>query len=349
MHLIYKSNFTKTLPQGHVDLFDLKNKNGLCAQVCNYGARLVSFFVPDKQGKFEDIVLGLNTIDDYFSTSEKYLGATIGRYGNRIAKGQFEVNGVKYQLDLNNGTNILHGGDNGFDSVIWDVVKHSNQKLVLCHFSPHLTCGFPGNLKVEMSYELTDDNELKISYEAITDQDTHFNLTHHSYFNLNGEGKRDIKDHLLKLSATRFVPVNSDLIPTGDLLSVNNTPFDFRQEKAMGLHIDDDHDQIIYGGGYDHTFVIDPIEGQAFATIKDPVSKRQMEVFTNEPGVQLYTSNFMDGSVVGKSGKAYMKNGAFCLETQHFPDSPNQDKFKSTLLKTDEVYKSYCTYKMSCF
>src|SRR5438445_3364618 len=335
-----------------VELYTLTNRKGAEAKITTYGATVVSLKVPDRNGKFDDIVLGFDNIDGYLKGTS-FFGATIGRYGNRIAKGRFTQNGVEYKLAINNEPNHLHGGNKGFDKVIWNArpfdVK-DGAGLALSYLSHDGEEGYPGNLSVSVSYTLTDNNELKISYAATTDKDTVVNLTHHSYFNLAGQGKGDILQHQLLLHASRFTPVDATLIPTGEIRSVKGTPLDFASATAIGSRIGQDDDQLKLGHGYDHNFVLDGGTGGApvlAAQVYEPSSGRVMEVWTTQPGIQLYSGNFLNDTIRGKSGSTYRRRAAFCLETQHFPDSPNKPNFPSTILKPGSQFKSSTTYKFS--
>lgn len=341
--------FSQQVDGKQVGLYFLKNKNGVEMAVTNYGAKVVALATPDKNGAFEDIVLGFDNLDAYLNTSEKYFGSVIGRYGNRIAGGRFTLNGREYTLAVNNGANHLHGGDKGFNAVVWDVVRADSSLLEFHYLSKDGEEGYPGNLDVTMIYELTGDNEFKISYKAETDDTTILNLTHHSFFNLHGAGNGSVNDHLMQINAGQYTPVDSTLIPTGELASVSGTPMDFQQATAIGSRIDADFQQLEFGNGYDHNYVLSRGEGtdslMLAATVLEPQSGRSMEVYTTEPGVQFYGGNFLDGSVTGKGGKAYDFRGAFCLETQHFPDSPNQENFPSVVLNPGETYTHTCIYK----
>ncbi len=345
-------DFKAKIDNKNTDLYFLKNKNGLVACFTNYGQRLISLMVPDRKGNLTDIVLGFKNLKKYQTAREKYFGATIGRYGNRIAEGKFSLDGKHYQLATNNKKNHLHGGNKGFNSVVWDANQMADNEIEFTRTSANGEEEYPGNLEVKVHYVLTDANELKIEYTATTDQKTIINLTHHSFFNLAGEGNGSINDHLLEINADRYTPVNESMIPTGELASVVGTPFDFRTIKQIGKDLEVINEQLEFGKGYDHNFVLNNsrknAEGLFFAArVEDPKSGRVMEVFTNEPGLQFYAGNFLDGKTLGKCGKPYVYRGAFCLETQHFPDSPNQPNFPSTSLNVGEVYKSKCVYKFS--
>lgn len=345
--LIEATTFGGELDGKKVELFTLKNAAGVVTQITNYGGRVVNLFVPDKDGAFEDIVLGYSSLNGYLSSNEIYYGTLIGRYGNRIAKGKFMLNDSVYTLATNNGPNHLHGGIKGFNNVVWDAIQQDDRTLLLSYLSVDGEEGYPGNLQVNVTYELTDDNELKIQYWATTDKPTHVNLTHHSFFNLKGAGNGDVNDHQLLLNADFYTPVDEGLIPTGDITPVQGTPFDFRSLTVIGERIAQDDQQLVYGLGYDHNWVLNAAsEGLTLAAkVVEPASGRTMEVYTNEPAIQFYGGNFLNGSDIGKYGKTYAYRGAFCLETQHYPDSPNQPAFPSTLLNPGEEYYSVCIYK----
>lgn len=345
--LIDETTFSGMLDGKKVSLYTLKNDNGVVTQITNFGGRVVSLWVPDKKGDFEDIVTGYNTLDGYLNSKEIYYGALIGRYGNRIAKGEFTLNDTVYTLVQNNGENHLHGGTKGFNDVVWDASQTDAQTLVLTYTSPHMEEGYPGNLDVKVQYQLTNENELKIEYWATTDRPTPVNLTHHSFFNLKGDGNGTINDHILQINADFYTPVDEGLIPTGEIAPVEGTPMDFRAPTAIGERVDDDFEQLEYGLGYDHNWVLVPAEsGLNFAArVVEPESGRAMEVYTNEPGLQFYGGNFLDGSDTGKYGKPYEFRTSFALETQHFPDSPNQPEFLSTILEPGEEYYSVCVYR----
>ncbi len=346
------ANFRDTIENIPVALYVLTNEQGMEATFTNYGQRLVSLMVPDRHGIFNDVVLGFSSLDSYRIGNGKYYGAVIGRYGNRIAGGSFELDGTPYTLAKNNGRNHLHGGVKGFESVVWRVAEHNGKQITFHRTSPDMEEGYPGNLDVRVTYTLTEDNALKIDYEAKTDKKTHLNLTNHSYFNLKGAGSGDINDHLLQVNADQFIPVDEELIPTGKLLPVANTPFDFRKEKPVGQEVNSTYEQIVLGKGYDHSFVLNDEpkteEGLTFtAKVTEPFSGRVMEVFTDQPAVQLYGGNFMDGTGGGKKGKTYLYRGAICLETQHYPDSPNRPDFPSTMLEPGQTFRSTTVYAFS--
>jgi aldose 1-epimerase len=343
------SNFKETINGKPVQLYTLTNKSGLKAAVTNYGGRLVSLLVPDSSGKLIDVVLGYNAIKDYeqYTKNGAYFGALIGRYGNRIAKGKFSLDGKSYQLAINNAPNALHGGPKGFSAVVWDVVKTTPNSVELHYLAKDGEEGYPGNLNVNVTYTLTDDNALDIAYKATTDKATVLNLTNHSYFNLNGDGGT-INNHTLQLNASRYTPVDATLIPTGKLEPVAGTPLDFTKPEKIGSRIEDKNQQLEYGGGYDHNFVLDASKEKGShlaATAAGDKSGIEMQVYTDQPGIQFYGGNFMEGGDKGKSGQPYEKRTAFCLETQHFPDSPNQPQFPTTTLKPGETLNSVTSYK----
>ena len=341
------SAFDQSLDGQQVKLYTLTNESGMLAEITNYGGRVVSLWVPDKEGSYADIVLGYETLDEYLNGPENYFGCLVGRYGNRIGQGTFEIDGQSYSLATNNNENHLHGGDKGYNQVVWNANQPDLQTLELSYLSPDGEEGYPGNLSIRVVYRLTNENELKVEYWATTDKTTHVNLTHHSYFNLHGAGVGDINDHMMQILADRYTPVDEGLIPTGELASVDGTPMDFRAPTPIGTRADDDFQQLQFGSGYDHNYVLNSQEEglRMVAVVEEPVSGRRMEVWTNEPGVQFYGGNFLDGSVRGKGGKPYNHRSGFCLETQHFPDSPNKDNFPSTLLNPGEEYYSICSYK----
>ncbi len=340
------ADFVSIIDGRTTELFTLSNPAGVVVQITNYGGRVVSLFVPDRNGNMDDIVLGYPTLDGYLSSNEIYYGSLIGRYGNRIANGTFSLTDSTYHLARNNGSNHLHGGIKGFNNVVWDAVKESDQKLLLSYLSPDGEEGYPGNLTVNVTYELTDSNELMVTYRATTDKLTPINLTHHSFFNLKGAGNGDVNNHILEINADYYTPVNSELIPAGSIVLVEGSPFDFRTPTPIGERLHEDNMQLIYGNGYDHNWVlVTAVEGLTKAArVVEPETGRTLEVFTNEPALQFYGGNFLDNSDVGKYGKSHPFRGAFCLETQHYPDSPNQPAFPSTLLYPGREYYSVCIY-----
>jgi len=348
---IKKSAFGKTKDGQAADLYVLTNANGMEAAITNYGGIVVSVKVPDRAGKFDDVVLGFDNLEGYL-TNAPYFGALIGRYGNRIGGARFTLEGHEYHLAQNDGHNSLHGGLRGFDKRVWsarDVSANGASAIQLSHVSKDGEEGYPGNLTANVTYTLTADNELKIEYSATTDKDTVINLTNHSYFNLAGEGHGDILSHMVTIHADRFTPVDSTLIPTGELQSVAGTPLDFRTPTAIGARIESDNEQMKLGHGYDHNFVLNRTGGGLYlaARVEEASSGRVMEVLTTEPGLQFYTANFLDGTIHGKGGRAYARRSAFCMETQHFPDSPNKSRFPSVVLKPGRQYRTATVYRFS--
>ena|SRR5690606_37629619 len=344
-----KTNFEQTIDGKQVALYVLKNKNNMQAAITNYGGRVVSLLVPDRNGVLTDVVLGYEKVGSYQKEGEPYFGALIGRYGNRIGKAQFTLNGQLYKLTANDGANTLHGGPTGFHTRVWDAKQPDDHTLELAYVSKDGEEGYPGNLTVKVTYMLTDDNELKIDYHAQTDKPTVVNLTNHAYFNLNGEGDSTITDHDLMINADKITPVDSTLIPTGKLMDVAGTPFDFRNTAVIGARINDDHEQLRYGKGYDHNFVLkESGKMNLAARVRSPKTGIVMEVLTVEPGIQFYSGNFMTGEDHdGKGGKAYPHRSGFCLETQHFPDSPNKPSFPSTTLNPGQTYETSSVYKFT--
>ena len=348
-HEIKKQAFGMTDSGEPVEIYTLTNANGLEVRIMTYGGTVVSLKVPDRHGNLGDVVLGYETLDGYLKNSP-YFGAIIGRYGNRIGKARFSLNGKEYTLPKNNGENTLHGGLKGFGTVVWkgkEVKSKDGIGLSLSYVSKDGEEGFPGNLTVTVVYTLTNNNELKIEYTATTDKATVVNLTHHSYFNLAGEG--GILNHELMIDASRFTPVDSGLIPTGELRSVKGTPMDFTQSTLIGARINQQDEQLTLGRGYDHNWVLNNRTGKLAlaATVYEPGSGHVMEVFTTEPGLQFYSGNFLDGSITGKGGQVYKQRYGLCLEAQHFPDSPNKPGFPSTVLKPGQKYKTMTIYKFS--
>lgn len=342
------SGFNDTVNNKIVELFRLSNNKGMEVQITNYGATVVAIKVPDRAGRSADVVLGYDSIAGYYRGSS-YFGCIVGRYGNRIAGGRFTLDGNTYQLATNNGPNSLHGGEKGFDKVIWDAVQQGNV-VELSYTSADGEEGYPGNLTVKVRYELPDDsNELRISYTAATDKPTVLNLTNHSYFNLEGQGNGNILDHEMMINADGFTAVDSTLIPTGDISPVAGTAFDFRKPRKIGERINDTSDlQILYGLGYDHNFVLNGADGtmKLAARVVAPGSGRVLEVLTTEPGVQFYSGNFLDGKEKGK-GSVYSRRSGFCLETQHFPDAPNKPSFPGTVLRPGEQFASNTVFRFS--
>jgi aldose 1-epimerase len=341
---LLSENFNDTIDQIPIGLYILGNSSGLEAVFTNYGQRLVSLMVPDRQGKFEDIVLGYDSLAPYTRGRGGFFGATVGRYGNRIADASFHIDGASYRLAKNNGDNHIHGGEKGFDAVAWKVDSLAANYIRFHRISPDLEEGYPGNLEVWISYLLNDSNELIMEYTATTDKKTHVNLTNHSYFNLKGAGEGTVGSHRIQINADAYTPVDAELIPTGEIRPVTGTPFDFRKAKTIDRDIDDEDEQLRYGSGYDHNFVLNKsgsTKGPATFAIQvtEPESGRIMEVYTTEPGVQLYGGNFLGGQK-GKNGKSYGARSAFCLETQHFPNSPNESSFPSTLLEPGRIYET---------
>ena len=349
---IKKELFGKTADGAAVDIYTLKNAAGAEVKITTYGGIVVSLKVPDKNGKFDDVVLGYDNLDGYLKNNGPYLGALIGRYANRIAKGRFKLDGVEYKLAVNNGENHLHGGLKGFDKVVWSATPlrvANGAALKLRYRSKDGEEGYPGNLSATVIYTLSDANELKIDYSATTDRRTIVNLTSHSYFNLAGQGNGDILKTQLFINANRFTPTDAGSIPTGELRPVRATPFDFTKPMEIGARIDQDEEQLRFGQGYDHNFVLNK-QGKRLtlaARAYEPNSGRLMQVYTTEPGVQLYAGNFLDGSITGKDGKVYNRRYGFCLEAQHFPDSPNKPSFPSVVLTPGRRYTQTTVYKFS--
>ena len=347
---VTSESFGKTADGTAVRLFTLTNSSGMEVKITNYGGIVVSWMVPDRTGNPADVVLGYDTLKGYLGKTP-YFGSIVGRYGNRIAKGRFELDGREVKLATNNDENHLHGGIRGFDKVVWDAqsgLGEMGPRLVLTYCSPDGEEGYPGNLSVKVTYTLTDKDELRIDYWATADKPTHVNLTNHSYFNLAGQGNGDILGHELTIYADRFTPVDKGLIPTGELRGVAGTPMDFLQPTTIGSRIEQKDQQIEVGGGYDHNFVL---SGKGHlkkaAHIYEPTSGRVLEVLTTEPGVQFYSGNFLDGTIVGKADKTYIQRYGFCLETQHFPDSPNQPQFPTTVLRPGKEYETTTVYRFS--
>ena len=344
------AGFQQTIDNKKTDLYILKNSNGMQAAITNFGGRLVSLLVPDKDGKLTDVVIGFDSVQQYQASTEPYFGATIGRYGNRIAKGKFTLDGKQYSLATNNGSNTLHGGKKGFQYVVWDTKQIGDSVLELTYLSKDMEEGYPGNLQVKVTYTLTNENELKLDYEASTDKKTVVNLTNHAFFNLNGQGSGTINNHVLVINADNYTPVDSTLIPTGKNEPVANTPFDFRSPTMIGKNVDANDIQIKNGLGYDHNFVLNANKGTGLNTAAIVTGDKtgiEMEVLTQEPGIQFYGGNFMQSKNKMKDGGMDNFRTAFCLETQHFPDSPNQPAFPSTILEPGKTYKTSSVYRFS--
>lgn len=349
---IEKSAFGTMKNGESIDKYTLKNANGMQVDILTYGGIITNWTAPNKEGVYQDVVLGYNNLEEYLK-STPYFGAIIGRYGNRIAKGKFSLDGKEYDLAKNDGSNHLHGGIKGFDKVIWAATESTTNEnkatLKLTYLSKDMEEGYPGNLQTEVTYTLNNNNELEVLYEATTDKKTVVNLTQHSYFNLSGDFSKKILDHEITINADAIIPVDKTLIPTGKLEDVTGTPFDFRQAKLIGKDIEVSHDQLKKGLGYDHCWVLNNQDSgmRLAASAYHQESGRLLEVFTTEPGVQLYTGNFLDGTLPAKNGKMYENRTGFCLETQHYPDAPNQSNFPTVVLNPDEKYTSKTTFKFS--
>ena len=348
---IDKIQFGETMDGTGVDQFILSNNNGMEVRIITYGGVITSWTAPDKNGDYKDIVLGYNTLAEY-EAETPYFGALVGRYGNRIAKGKFSLDDQEYTLAVNNGVNHLHGGLKGFDKVVWDaktIVSDSTVSLELSYLSKDMEEGYPGNLETKVTYTLNNKDELSVNYEATTDKPTIVNLTQHSYFNLTADFNQDILGHELVINADSFLPVDNTLIPTGEFRDVTGTPFDFKTSKAIGTHIDNENIQLKNGLGYDHCWVLnDQDTGVRFvASAYEPVSGRLLEVFSDEPGIQFYSGNFLDGTLTSKNNGVYQHRTGFCLETQHYPDSPNQKNFPSVRLNPGEKYNSKTVFRLA--
>lgn len=348
---IKKEHFGKTSDGQDVDLFSLTNKNGMVVKILNYGGRITQLWVPDKNGKMEDVVLAYEDLKGSM-TDKSYLGVIVGRYANRIGNAKFTLDGVEYKLAANDNGNQLHGGLQGFDKVIWNAepIKNKNSvSLKLSYLSKDGEEGYPGNLSVTVIYTLAESNELQMDYFATTDKRTVINLTNHAYFNLAGAGRGDILDHVMTINAEKFTPVDANLITTGELATVKGTPMDFTTPTSIGARINEKYEQLIKGRGYDHNWVLNKKDDSLTlaAKVYEPKSGRILEVLTTEPGIQFYSGNFLDGSIIGKNGMVYKHRYGFCLETQHFPDSPNKPQFPSVVLNPGEKYFSKTIYKFS--
>ncbi|WP_233507289.1 aldose epimerase family protein [Adhaeribacter pallidiroseus] len=342
------TSFGKLKNGTEVQQYTLTNSKGTQAVFTNYGGRLVSLIVPDKDGKPTDVVVGFKNAAEYEASTEPYFGATIGRVGNRIANGKFTLDGKEYKLFTNNGPNTLHGGKNGFQAVVWNATQPNDHTLELTYLSKDLEENFPGNLNVKVTYALTDNNELKMDYEATTDKKTPVNLTNHAFFNLNGEGSGTILNHIIQINANRYTPVDATLIPTGKIEPVAGTPFDFRKKLAIGTNIEAKNEQLKNGGGFDHNYVLNENKAQGLnmaARVTGDKSNITMDVLTTEPGLQFYSGNFMQSKNTFKGGAKDDFRTAFCLETQHFPDAPNQPNFPSIMLEPGKTYRTSSVYR----
>lgn len=343
-----KADFERVVDGKPTSLFTMKNENGMVVTLTNYGAKIVSIYVPDKNGDFADVMLGFNSLEKYLEWGASH-GAVVGPFANRIANAQFTIGEETYQLPVNNGEACLHSGPDSWYRKVWDYEQNGNSTVFTLE-SPDGEFGFPGNKKVKVTYTLTENNELKIDYEVTTDKATHINLTNHSYFNLRGEGNGDILNHVLVINADKSTPVvDESMIPTGEIVDIRGTDLDFTTPHAIGERIDNDNPQLVFGAGYDFNYVLNKESNELSfaASAFEPESGRYMEVFTTEPGVQLYSGNHLNGKEIGKGGKPYTARTGFCLETQHFPDSPNQPGFPSTLLNPGETYRSTTAFKFS--
>ncbi len=349
--LLNEKAFSTQFEGKKISLYTLESKNGLIIQVTNFGSRVVSIWAQDKNGKYDDVAVGYENIDKYIkNTGERFLGPVVGRYANRIAKGQFKLDGKTYNLPINNNGQTLHGGTKGLDMVVWDVDSVQKNAIYFSYLAPDGQDGFPGNLKIHVEYQLTDDDEFKITYSATTDKPTVINLSNHTFFNLKGEGNGTVTDNLLTIYAGHTTPIDSVLIPTGEITTVDQTPFDFRKATTIGERIDQNDQQLKNGKGYDHNWVLDKKSAhdiELAAELYEPISGRLLQVFTDQPGLQFYSGNFFDGKSNGKSGKPIKYREAVALETQKFPDSPNQPNFPSTRLDPGQTYTQTCIYKFS--
>lgn len=343
-----RSDFQSGIKGEATDLYVLTNDNGVEVTITNYGGIIVSVMVPDKNGVMQDVVHGFDNVEDYANIDNNF-GATIGRYGNRIAHGKIVVDGVEHDLPQNNNGHTLHGGPEGFNTKVFKANQLDNQTLEMTYLSADGEMGFPGNLNVKVTMKLTDDNAIDISYEAETDKETVCNLTNHSYFNLNGDGSTSILDHIMVVNADNYTPVDETLITTGEIAPVEGTPMDFRTATAVGERIDADFEQLNYGKGYDHNWVLNAAgdASKLAATVYSPNTGIELEVYTSEPGLQIYTGNFLDGTITGKNGTAYGHRSAICLESQKYPDTPNKPEWPSVSLKPGELYTSKCVYKFT--
>ncbi|MBN2485147.1 MAG: galactose mutarotase [Bacteroidales bacterium] len=348
---ISKENFDTTLDGKAVSVYLLKNNGPLVVAITNYGARVVGIYVPDKNNNYINAALGFNSIAAYLESPDVYFGPVVGRVGNRIAKGRFTLDGTTYDLAINNGPNHLHGGIKGLHKVVWDVVESSANKLVLSYLSPDMEEGYPGNLNITVTYSIEDSNSMVIEYKAITDKPTPVNLTNHTYFNLNGKSNEPVNNHILKINADFFTPVDSTLIPFGTLEAVANTPFDFRQPKPVGNDLQTESTQLTYGGGYDHNWAINTTQSEngyyESAIVSSPLTGVQMEIFSQEPGLQFYGGNFFNGTITAGDGNKVGYRCGLALEPQHFPDAVNQPNFDPIILKPGEIYSTKSKYRFT--
>ncbi len=344
------ANFEKVVEGKHTSLFILQNKQGAELTISNYGARIVSLMVPDKTGAFIDVVTGHNSIDEFINSEEPYFGAICGRTGNRIAKGKFTLEGKEYTLAINNGPNNLHGGLKGFNSVVWDAKQMDQQTLVLSYLSKDGEEGFPGNLSVTVTYTLTNDNSVEIKYEATTDKTTILNLTNHAYFNLSGAGDPNIGDHILKINSNYYLPTDDTAIPYGKPEKTEGTPMDFSTPHEIGLNINEKTDQLVWARGYDHTYILNKKDEAEYVQALECYSPKtgiEMTVYTDQPGIQVYTGNWMTGNFIGKNGQRYPAQSAVCFETQHYPDSINHPEYPSIILKPEDKFESKTEFKFT--
>lgn len=349
LQIISAEDFNFHYEGQEIKLLTLENENGVVCQLTNFGARVVSIYTPDKYGNLGDVVVGYGTGKSFVEKKENFFGAIIGRYGNRIGNASFKVDGVDFKLEKNDGANHLHGGGNGFHRQVWAIEEANETEIVFAYVSPDMEGGYPGTVSVKVKYKLTTNNELKIEYFAISDKNTILNLTNHTYFNLKDAGKSTINQHIMQINANHYTPVDEGLIPTGKRATIEGTPFDFRKATAIGERVDMEDKQLKIGMGYDHNWVLNSNNDAAIlaAKVTEPELGRVMEVYTNEPGIQFYGGNFLDGTIAGKKDVKFARRSAFCLETQHFPDSPNKSEFPSVALKAGEDYYSVCIYKFS--
>ncbi|MEN9919923.1 MAG: hypothetical protein RL662_2359 [Bacteroidota bacterium] len=343
------SSFDKVVDDKNTSLYILTNNNGSELTISNYGARIVSLMIPDRTNNLVDVVTGHNSIDEYLHSEEPYFGAICGRTANRIANGQFTLDGNEYALAINNGPNSLHGGIKGFHAVVWDAEQVDAKTLCLSYISPHGEEGFPGTLHVKVTYTLTDTNWVKIEYQATTDQPTLINLTNHAYFNLSGAGDPSIHDHMLAIRASQYIPTDATAIPYGDAAEVRDTPMDFLKSHPIGSYIGENFEQLVQARGYDHTYILDKKEGEFTKALECYSSKTGivMEVYTDQPGVQVYTGNWMTGNFEGKKGQRYPSQSAVCFETQHFPDSIHQPSYPSTIFRPEDEFRSVTIFKFA--